>query len=156
MKIEWKYGYHESSDCFLVRKKVFVDEQGFSQENEFDKIDHISHHLCIYTDDGIPVAAARLFLEDLEQASQADTEKPICYHCGRICVLSSHRGLGIGTLIMNELEKKAVLLNANQLVLSAQVRVKDFYSKLSYIQQGEEYLDEFCPHILMKKRIAQL
>ena len=35
--------------------------------------------------------------------------------------------------------------------LSAQVQAKGFYKKLGYVQDGDEYLDEHCPHILMCK-----
>lgn len=38
-----------------------------------------------------------------------------------------------------------------KITLSAQKRVKLFYEKNGYTAQGDEYLDEFCPHIHMSK-----
>ena len=37
--------------------------------------------------------------------------------------------------------------------LSAQVRAKGFYRKNGYVESGEEYLDEYCPHISMSKQL---
>lgn len=35
--------------------------------------------------------------------------------------------------------------------LSAQLQAKGFYEKLGYLAYGDEYMDEHCPHIMMKK-----
>lgn len=140
MKMEWNYGKKDIEDCFLVRKKVFVDEQNFSEELEYDDIDAVAYHLCFYDEDR-PIAAARLFQENDH------------YHCGRICVLKEYRGSGLGRIIMNEIERKAKELNATTLILSAQVRVKPFYLKAGYQTYGEEYFDEYCPHIEMRKAL---
>ena len=77
--MEWFYGKEQIDNCFFVRKKVFVIEQGFSEELEFDDIDSIAYHLCIYDDNNQPIATARLFQEHG------------VYHCGRICILKEYR-----------------------------------------------------------------
>lgn len=141
MKIKWIYGKTDFNDCFSVRKKVFIDEQKFSEELEFDKIDERAHHVCFYSNNSIPFATARLFLEDNQ------------YHVGRICILKEYRGNGMGNILMSEIEKKAKELFAKELFLSAQVRVKPFYLNLGYKEKGHEYLDEYCPHIDMYKKI---
>ena len=35
--------------------------------------------------------------------------------------------------------------------LSAQLQAKPFYESLGYRAEGEEYLDEGCPHVMMRK-----
>ena len=35
--------------------------------------------------------------------------------------------------------------------LSAQVQARPFYESLGYKAEGDEYLDEDCPHIFMRK-----
>ena len=37
--------------------------------------------------------------------------------------------------------------------LSAQVRVQPFYEQLGFHAVGQEYLDEYCPHIKMVKEV---
>lgn len=141
MNFLWKYGKSDIADCYLVRKKVFVEEQGFDGEAEFDTLDSVSHHLLI-TQNNIPIATARLFLAEDG------------FHCGRICVLKECRKTGIGLVIMQKLEEKAISLGADSLSLSAQIRAAGFYEKAGYTKYGEEYLDESCPHIAMKKSFA--
>ena len=33
----------------------------------------------------------------------------------------------------------------------SQVRAKNFYEKIGYVEYGEVYFDEYCEHIKMKK-----
>ena len=54
---------------------------------------------------------------------------------------------------LHELEKKARELGYPKAKLSAQVSAMGFYEKNGFQAYGEEYLDEFCPHIHMEKRL---
>lgn len=45
--------------------------------------------------------------------------------------------------------------HVKRLALSAQVRVRPFYEKLGYTASGDEYLDEYCPHIHMEKELTE-
>lgn len=37
--------------------------------------------------------------------------------------------------------------------LSAQLRASGFYEKQGYKKHGDEYYDEYCPHVLMTKAL---
>ena len=125
-----------------IRIKVFIEEQGF--KNEFDEIDKTSHHIVCYVD-GKAVGTARFF--------NNDSTEPLTYHLGRICVLKEYRKMHIGRKIIDFAENEIKRLNGNKIVLSSQVRAKDFYNKCGFIQTGSEYFDEYCPHIMMYKII---
>lgn len=132
----WITEQSELEQCFSVRKKVFMEEQGF--HDEFDEIDDRAHHI-LFLDDDKPVGTARLFLYENE------------WHIGRVCVLKEYRGQGIGKFMVQEAVCKARELGQSKVLsLSAQVRVKDFYEKLGFKQSGEQLYDEGCPHIPMK------
>lgn len=137
MEFLWKYGANDVEACYHIRKKVFMDEQGFL--NEFDDTDAVAWHLLVQSG-GTPIATARLYTVDGHT-----------YHCGRICVLPDHRGGGIGLAMMREMEHKAKELRAAVLELSAQLQAEGFYQKAGFIREGEPYMDEHCPHVLMKK-----
>ncbi|MFZ2538898.1 MAG: GNAT family N-acyltransferase, partial [Oscillospiraceae bacterium] len=62
MDFTWKYGKKEIANCYFVRKKVFIEEQGFDGEAEYDSIDEKAYHLLICEDEK-PIATARLFNE---------------------------------------------------------------------------------------------
>ncbi len=128
---------HEAAD---IRRRVFIEEQGF--KDEFDDIDKTAYHAVIYIK-GRYAATGRLF-EDENGAA----------HIGRVAVLTDFRNMSLGSLIISILEKKARELNFTDIELSAQIQAMDFYAKLGYSPEGEEYLDEACPHIRMTKKLA--
>ncbi|MEE0778248.1 MAG: GNAT family N-acetyltransferase, partial [Massilimicrobiota sp.] len=72
---------------------------------------------------------------------------------GRIAVIPEKRHKHLGSYILHELEKKARELGYPKAKLSAQVSAMGFYEKNGFQAYGEEYLDEFCPHIHMEKRL---
>lgn len=73
MDIQLKTGCFD--DAALVRRVVFMDEQGY--ENEFDAIDEDPNciHVTLYAD-GELAGCSRVFPEELERA--ADAEAPVC------------------------------------------------------------------------------
>lgn len=131
---------HLPEDGKAIRFKVFVEEQGF--QNELDDTDNTALHLVLYAD-GSPAGAARMFTEDGGKA----------YHLGRIAVLPEYRGLHLGAMLVAEMCKKAKKLGAEKCELSAQCRAMEFYKKQGFEEQGDVYLDEYCPHIFMVKSL---
>ena len=128
-----------SDDEVRIRTDVFVEEQGFVVE--FDDDDAISKHIVLYDGD-VPVAVCRIIPgEDGE-----------C-HIGRIAVVREYRGKGIGSAVVTEAEDVARSMGFRESLLSAQVRAKGFYETLGYEAFGDEYLDEYCPHVMMRKRL---
>jgi predicted GNAT family N-acyltransferase len=125
-------------DAGKIREDIFLAEQGFS--TEYDDIDKEAYHFVVY-DGERPVATARMY----------GTEEP--YHIGRVAVMKEYRGTGIGAYVMSRVEKFATEQGICTLTLSAQVRASGFYEKCGYIRYGEEYMDEFCPHIDMLKNL---
>ncbi|AJO17615.1 GNAT family N-acetyltransferase [Bacillus paralicheniformis] len=126
-------------DAFFVRKEVFIKEQHVSPEEEMDHLDQESSHLVIY-DGKEPIGAGRLRLVD----SYGKLE--------RICVLKSHRSLGIGNLIIQALEEEAAKQGAVQFMLNAQTQAVPFYEKHGYKVVSEEFLDANIPHVKMVKK----
>ena len=72
-------------------------------------------------------------------------------HIGRMAVRKLYRGQHLGTKIMMAAENGIRRDGFKTCSLSAQVQAKPFYESLGYKAEGEEYLDEGCPHILMRK-----
>lgn len=144
LTFNWIYGNKNIESCYSVRKAVFVDEQGFDGENEFDDIDSISHHLEMCKN-GVIIGTARVFKEHADD---------IAYHCGRICILKDYRNDGLGLVLMEHVKSKIQELGGASIELSAQVRVKEFYKKAGYIEFGHQYLDEGCPHIMMQLNLS--
>ncbi len=126
-----------TDDAALIRREVFMDEQGFV--NEFDETDDVSRHIVAYDGDS-PVAVCRI----------TPGEDGVC-HLGRVAVVSDHRGRSLGSILLREAEVQASDIGQRRMVLGAQVRAKGFYERQGYVAYGEEYMDEWCPHIMMGK-----
>ncbi|MEC1384458.1 GNAT family N-acetyltransferase [Bacillus velezensis] len=127
------------NDAFFIRKEVFVKEQHVPEEEEIDQFEDTSEHIVIY-DGGQPVGAGRWRLKDGHGKLE------------RICVMKSHRSLGVGAIIMQALEKAAAAKGADSFILHAQTQAVPFYEKQGYrVTSGEEFLDARIPHLEMIK-----
>ncbi|WRS27144.1 GNAT family N-acetyltransferase [Oscillospiraceae bacterium MB08-C2-2] len=130
-------------DALKVRLAVFVDEQGFSKESEFDDIDSTAHHTVLY-EGTRPVACGRTF----------PGKEPGEWIIGRVAVLPTYRRGGTGRFLMLQLEEQCRQNGAQSILLAAQVQAQGFYEKLGYVAESETFLEEHCPHINMRKKIA--
>lgn len=121
-----------------LRIQVFVDEQGFSEEIEFDGYDKIVPHLAVFSD-GIPVATGRII----------EVDKSTC-KIGRIAVKKEMRGTGLGEKTVRELLRQAKELGYSKAIVGAQTHAVGFYEKCGFIPVGtDEYFEEHVPHLDM-------
>lgn len=127
-------------DASKIRLKVFKEEQGFKQE--FDDIDNIATHIVGYLDNKA-IATCRIFSEGNS------------YHIGRFAIIKEYRGKDYGIELMKKAEQVIKDLGGKKIELSSQLRAKNFYEKCGFKAEGEIYMDEFCPHILMKKDLSK-
>lgn len=130
-----------------IRKAVFVDEQKFSEELEFDDIDANAWHLLL-TDKDKPVGTGRMF--PVKEGSLR------VYKVGRIAVMPEYRKSGAGRMIMEYLEKEASRMGVRRLLVCAQVQAKGFYNKCGYRRTLHLPVDdEGVPHVYMSKRVKK-
>ncbi|MFP4479131.1 MAG: GNAT family N-acetyltransferase, partial [Candidatus Izemoplasmatales bacterium] len=126
----------EITDNFYVRGMVFVVEQEIDYEIEFDGLDGESVLFVAYIDE-LPVGAARLYKNKV----------------GRVATLKDYRKQGVASAIMRKIEDYALDNNIKELVLHAQLYIKDFYLKRAYVPQGEIFQEANIDHIKMAKVI---
>ncbi len=120
-----------------IREEVFVKEQEYPIELEFDEADENCWHLVL-TDNEKAIATARLL-----KLSEG-VFKP-----GRIAVLKEYRGKNIGAELLTLIIEKAKEMGAKELHIGAQTYAVGFYEKFGFKTTGEEYMDEHIPHIDM-------
>ena len=126
------------NDAQLIREQVFIQEQQIAVEDEWDAEDAVSVHFVVYDQDQ-PIATARLLKNN---------------SVGRVAVLKSHRGVGIGKLLMQQIIQQAKHEQREFLKLSSQVHAIQFYAGLGFKVEGEQYLDCGIPHIDMRLLFA--
>lgn len=126
-------------DAKAIRVAVFMNEQGFKEE--FDETDNDAVHLVLYSEDETPIATCRLF----------PNKEMNAYTLGRLAVIKKYRGKGIGSVMVGEAEKYIKSKGGKGIVLHAQCRAVQFYTKSGFTEFGEIGDEEGCPHIWMKK-----
>lgn len=114
----------------LIRRVVFIDEQQVPQEEEWDGRDGECLHF-LATLNGEPVGTARLLPDG---------------HIGRVAVLSSARGAGIGYRLMEAAIAAAREAGHRHAALSAQLHALAFYERLGFVAHGEVFMDAGIPH----------
>lgn len=119
--------------CHALRRAVFIEEQNVPEADEMDDLDSHAVHL-LATDDDRPVATARLLIKD-------DIGK-----IGRVCVLASHRGTGLGATLMRAALDVLAARGVRQARLGSQTHAMGFYEKLGFVAEGPVYDDAGIPH----------
>lgn len=131
----------ELQQAFKIRKKVFVEEQMVPAEDEFDEFDVLSgtcDHILI-ENEAQAIATGRLRV--VEGVGKLE----------RICVLATHRKLGVGKVIIHALEDIAKEKDIVQLKLHGQTHAEKFYQKLGYETTSAVFMEDGIAHIVMEK-----
>lgn len=121
-----------------IRRKVFIDEQQVSQDEEWDGLDPDCLHFLAYNV-GRPVGTARLLPDG---------------HIGRVAVLADQRGGGVGQALMVTAIEAARSKRLEQIVLAAQTQALAFYERLGFQAYGEVFLDAGIAHRNMKLQLT--
>ncbi|EFM10208.1 GCN5-related N-acetyltransferase [Paenibacillus curdlanolyticus YK9] len=130
----------ELEDVYRIRKKVFVDEQGVSEQEEYDEHETTASHVLAYYE-GTPAGTGRIRLLD----GIAKLE--------RICVLPEYRKYGVGAAITSALEQQGKQLGAAKAKLHGQTHAERFYAKLGYETVSDVFLEADIPHVIMTKKL---
>ncbi|MFB5190228.1 GNAT family N-acetyltransferase [Alicyclobacillus fastidiosus] len=131
--------------CLAIRRAVFMDEQGVSEDEEIDDQDAIGvgHHVLVVDDGGRAVATARYKLYDERTAK-----------IQRVAVLQPYRKYGYGRVVMDAVEQLAARDGFRVAVLDAQCHAEGFYKRLGYETISDTpFLDAGILHVRMNKPI---
>ncbi len=131
----------ELNAAFEVRRKVFVEEQGISEHEEWDGHDEEALHIVVKDGEKIVSTARVLVLNE----SQAKLE--------RMAVLKPFRSKGVGREIVAFVSEILRERKVNQIVLHAQYQVVDFYKSCGFEETGSPFWEAGIKHIKMQKRI---
>lgn len=113
-----------------VREQVFVREQGVPFEMEWDEFDSLSQHVVAEAA-GQAIGTGRLLPDG---------------HIGRMAVLASWRGQGVGRALLEALLCLARESGMRRVKLNAQSRAMTFYQRLGFVAEGEEFIEAGIAH----------
>ncbi len=141
MKITYrKLSPQEYQQALEIRVQVFVNEQKVPIEEEQDSYDRIAVHFGAFDGDRI-IATGRAIINE-EKAK-----------IGRLAVLQSYRGLGIGKQLVHTIIQFCQNKNLKEVYLGAQLQAIPFYEKVGFTVEGDIFDDAGIPHRLMRKAL---
>lgn len=126
----------------VLRRQVFVQEQGVPPEMESDELDETACQ-AIALVDGVVVGTGRMVM-------LAGGEARI----GRMAVHGDARRRGIGSEVLRFLEAEATARGATEVTLHAQRYVTVFYLRQGYVEEGEPFEEAGIEHVMMRKRLS--
>jgi|TARA_B110000014_G_C20073442_1_gene560100 ElaA protein len=143
IKFKWKLFSELTTDelyaIIHLRQKVFIVEQDCPYIDA-DYTDQKAYHLLAFID-GVLIGYLRAFKPGFKYLEAS---------IGRIIIASKYRKEGLGKKITKRgisfLFKK---FPRNNIVISAQYRLLDFYKNLGFIERGDVYLEDNIDHIEM-------
>jgi predicted GNAT family N-acyltransferase len=121
-----------------IRRAVFVDEQNVPEDLEWDGIDGDCRHVIAQNGAGQPIGCARLLPDG---------------HIGRMAVLASGRGHGVGSLLLERMIALASELGHKRVVVNAQTHAVAFYERHGFVAFGPEFDDAGIPHRAMERHL---
>ncbi|MCT4411725.1 GNAT family N-acetyltransferase [Leuconostoc falkenbergense] len=132
------------ADALIIRKTVFVIEQGVAISDEMDdtSAEEEAIHIVAYVD-GKLAATARVL-----------PESATTWYVQRVATLYPARGKGLGSKLFAYIEQLAPEYGIKTLVLGAQVQARGFYDRLGFSAFDEEFIEAGIQHIHMKKALS--
>ena len=132
-------GVHGLYEVLALRCRVFILEQGAFLDT--DGADQFSWHLRGHDEQGALVAYLRACDPGIKYAEAS---------IGRVISAPEIRGRGQGRLLMHEgLERCARQWPGQSVRISAQARLRNFYSSLGFEAASHDYIEDGIPHLEM-------
>ena len=136
-------GWNElGEDASAIRTQVFVQEQRIPIEMEWDEADATCIHAVARNRFGAALATGRL-LEHVPGVAKI----------GRMAVLRSMRGSGVGREVLEALMRKARDAGYREVLLHAQLSAAGFYLRLGFTQRGAVFEEVGIGHVEMVRSL---
>ncbi|MBI3061390.1 MAG: GNAT family N-acetyltransferase [Deltaproteobacteria bacterium] len=147
IRVEEVVSAKELKRAFSIRLRVFVREQGVPQEIELDRDDRTARHF-LATVRG-RARTARHFLATV-RGRAVGTARLVVKNgrakIGRMAVLKSYRGKGVGKALLKRAVESARKKKVKMIYLHAQVPVIGFYEKMGFQCVGRLFMEAGIPH----------
>ncbi len=120
-----------------IRTEVFINEQNVPVELEWDDEDRFCTHFIVRRH-GQAIATARMQVNG---------------HIGRMAVLKSERGRGVGSQLLEAIIDHARNAGLITVFLNAQIEAVRFYENHGFVAYGKDFLDAGIQHRAMHMKI---
>lgn len=130
------------AEALTIRREVFINEQAVPEAEEMDGLEDVCAHLLALKA-GEALATARL------------RRVTAGWKIQRVAVRATARGTGVGAAILraavDEIKRREP---GAEILLDSQTHALEFYERLGFAAEGDEFLDAGIPHRRMRLRRA--
>ena len=130
----------QQAGAYYVRIQAMAKKHHITLRQEFDAHDGPGTKYIVVTDDGFPIATARMYA--LDQSSVM---------IGRVVVLPEYRHQGIGTMVVRACEEWAEEMNCAKAVVESRDNKIGFYEQMDYEITGEAVNSDTFRCVRMEK-----
>ncbi len=140
LKLNYKFveSDDELKEAFQVRKGVFVEEQGISEDLELDGCDSKALHMVVQYRERIIGTARVLFTS------------PGVAKIERMAILKTFRRKGVGSKIISFLNGELKTKNINKIIVHAQCLAAPFYKACGFVESGMPFNEAGISHVKME------
>ena len=132
----------ELYNILQLRNEVFIVEQNCPYQ-DLDNKDLLAFHL-MGTDNNKLLAYSRLLSPGISYSESS---------IGRVVTSPTARKMGMGKRLMEESVRQIKnLFHTDTIRIGAQLYLKKFYESFEFIQEGDGYLEDNIPHIIMLRK----
>jgi len=124
--------------CLKLRGQVFVVGQQICAVADVDEYDPRCQHVMLWLGDEL-AGTARLLAADDDRSIKV----------GRVAVAQVHRGRGLGTAMMRQIQSWIGAVPGRIGVMSAQAHLEDWYATLGWRREGGVYVEAGIDHVKM-------
>ncbi|HET9595760.1 MAG TPA: GNAT family N-acetyltransferase [Anaeromyxobacteraceae bacterium] len=128
--------------AYALRKAVFEAEQNVPRPLDRDPFDDRAAHAVAFDESGRCIGTGRVVRLDTRLGQ-----------IGRQAVLPERRRHGVGAAVLDALEHMARMQGLRELAVHSQIPARHFYEGRGFVAEGEVFLDQGVPHVLMKKSL---
>lgn len=124
-----------------LRDAIFGIEQGVPRDLDWDGEDSYCAHVLAKDSDGNVIGTGRIRSDG---------------RIGRLAVLESRRGNGVGGKILEALIREAHARRLSHVYLHAQSQTVSFYEKRGFYMEGSEFFEAGIPHVKMVRDLQSI
>jgi predicted GNAT family N-acyltransferase len=130
---------------YALRRTVFEDEQHAPRWLDRDALDFSADHVVAWDGDGRCIGAGRI----------VRTDSRTC-QVGRQVTAAEWRRRGVGTALLDALERMAALRGVAEVFVHAQLEAEPFYAARGYAKNGEPFQEHGVLHVRMRKLLQPM
>lgn len=141
--VRWLRDTTELTRAVELRKLVFCEEQGVSQEEELDGRDGEAEHVVALAPDGRQVVGTLRLLTDGARAK-----------VGRVAVARAWRRRGIASRMLSLALARAAEHGCTQAALAAQLEAVALYEQAGFEVRSDVFYEAGIPHVWMGRALT--